>query len=64
MQALGERGHYGALELAEGAVWRIECDGKCHSLAKFVRPEKEPGKYLDGVTGKDPIWNWLPVEIK
>lgn len=64
MKALGPNGHYGALEEAEGAVWRIERDGKCHALAKFVRPEKEPGKYLEGVTGKPPIWNWLPNGVK
>lgn len=64
MTALGEKGHYGALEPAEGAVWRIECDGKCHSLAKFVRPGKEPGKYLEGVTGKGPVWNWFPGDRK
>ena len=60
MKALGRNGHYGALEEAEGAVWRIEREGKCHSLAKYVRPEKIPGKYLEGGTGGKPIWNWLP----
>ncbi len=64
MKALGERGHYGALELAEGAVWRIERKGKCHGLAKFVRSEKEPGKYLESETGGAPIWNWRPNGVE
>jgi hypothetical protein len=64
LKALGPNGHYGALEEAEGAVWRIERNGKCHALAKYVRHEKIPGKYLDGVTGKEPIWNWLPKGVR
>lgn len=57
MRILGEFGYYGAQETAEGAVWRIERGGRCHALAKYVRPEKEPGKYLEGVTGTGPVWN-------
>lgn len=59
---LGETGSYGALELAEGCVWRWErTDPKFPiMMAKFVRPEKEPGKYLEGTTGKEAIWNWRP----
>lgn len=60
MEGLGTNGHYGAKEPAEGAVWRAECpDGKIY-LAKFVRPDKIVGKYLESETGKDPIWNWKP----
>lgn len=36
----------------EGCVWRVERKGKVDFLAKYVRPEKIDGKYLDG----DPIW--------
>jgi hypothetical protein len=60
MKLLGFDGSYGAQELAEGCVWRAECsDGKIY-LAKYVRPEKEVGKYLEKETGKEPIWNLKP----
>jgi hypothetical protein len=36
----------------EGCVWRVERKGKVDFLAKYVRPEKVDGKYLDG----PPIW--------
>jgi ATP-dependent RNA circularization protein (DNA/RNA ligase family) len=58
MEKLGEFGHYGAIEPAEGAVWRRENNGECYPvLAKYVRPVKEPGKYLEDQTKKLPIWN-------
>jgi hypothetical protein len=57
---LGTSGSYGALDEPEGAVWRVERDGKVDFLCKFVRPEKIDGKYLDSVTGLEPVWNWRP----
>lgn len=54
-------GSYGALEPVEGAVWRVERKGKVDFLAKYVRPDKVDGCYLDSVTGKDPVWNWSPA---
>ena len=48
LESLGEFGHHGAKELAEGIVWRYERDGKVQFLAKYVRHEKIAGKYLDG----------------
>jgi hypothetical protein len=58
---LGEHGHYGALDPAEGVVYRRETlDGQIY-LAKYVRPEAEPGRYLPG--NDDPaqaVWNWAP----
>lgn len=53
-------GHFGALEPVEGAVWRVERKGVVDFLAKFVRPNKVDGSYLDSVTGRDPVWNWYP----
>jgi hypothetical protein len=41
----------------EGVVYRVERDGKVDFLAKYVRPDKIDGKYLDG----EPIWNWRPT---
>lgn len=58
---LGRRGMYGAQEHAEGCVWRWERPDLSRNpimLAKYVRPEKAPGKYLEGQTGREPIWNW------
>lgn len=37
--------------LREGCVWRVERDGKTILLAKYVRPEKVDGIYLD-----DTLW--------
>jgi hypothetical protein len=58
MTALGEFGHYGALDPVEGAVWRIERKDKVDFLAKYVRPDKVDGSYLDSVTGDEPVWNY------
>lgn len=45
-------GHYGRPEKPEGCVWRIEREGKVDFLAKWVRHDKEDGKYLDSI-----VWN-------
>lgn len=53
MQLLGTFGYHGALEETEGAVWRVERDGKIDFLAKFLRrPPSTTGRYLD-----DEIYN-------
>lgn len=57
--AVLEPSKHGA-ESVEGAVWRCERKGIVDFLGKFVRPEKVDGKYLENVTGKDPIYNWHP----
>lgn len=51
-------GFYGALDTVEGAVWRVERKGAVDFLAKYVRPDKVDGSYLDSVAGKEPVWNW------
>lgn len=61
MAALGLRGHYGALDPVEGVVWRVERKGRVDFLAKYVRPDKVDGCYLESVTGQDPVWNWSPA---
>ncbi len=43
----------------EGFVYRVERDGQFEFIAKWVRPDFEPGKYLESVTGRAPIWNFL-----
>jgi hypothetical protein len=62
LAALGTYGHYGALDRVEGAVWRVERKGRVDFLAKYVRPDKVDGCYLDSVTGDEPVWNWQPAE--
>jgi len=49
---------YGELDDPEGAVWRVERDGKVDFMAKYVRPEKANGCYLPEVSGGEPVWNW------
>lgn len=56
--ALGEYGHHGAIDRAEGVVYRFESRGKVLFLAKYVRPDKVDGKYLPEVSGVEPVWNW------
>ena len=56
-------GFHGALDDVEGCVWRCERDGKFEFIAKFVRHEKQDGKYLEEFSGNQPIWFWKPAEI-
>jgi len=44
----------------EGVVYRVERHGKVDFLAKWVRPDKEDGKYLPEISGKEAVWNWRP----
>lgn len=55
------KGFHGALDDVEGAVWRVEREGRVDFLAKFVRHEKMDGKYLPNISGRDPIWHWQPA---
>lgn len=57
---LDPSGH-GALDPVEGAVWRVERSGCPAAIAKWVRPEKDDGKYLPGA-GSSPAWNWRPPD--
>jgi len=47
MSRLGDHGHHGAVDLAEGCVWRVERRGVVDFLAKYVRHDKVDGRYLD-----------------
>ena len=72
LQKLGKFGHHGAIDVIEGAVWRVERNelinkGKGDErrwivdfLAKYVRPDKQDGTYLPDISGKDEVWNWKP----
>lgn len=48
----------GAVDPIEGAVWRVERQGKVDFLAKWVRPDKVDGLYLPEMNGGQAIWNW------
>lgn len=48
---------HGAIDPVEGAVWRIERRGEVDFLTKFVRNDKEDGKYFAEKTGGSTIWN-------
>lgn len=74
LELLKESGH-GAIDSVEGAVWRVERNKlvkpgigserrkKVDFLAKYVRSDKEDGKYLPEISGKPPIWNWHPDQF-
>jgi RNA ligase-like protein len=50
-------GYHGSLEPVEGAVWRVEREGRVDFLGKYVRAFKEDGKYFNEDHSKL-IWNW------
>lgn len=60
LELLGTYGHYGAIDPAEGAVWRVERRGAFDFMAKFVHPWKVDGLYLPEQGGQAEVWNWLP----
>lgn len=60
MMRLGEFGMHGATDPVEGVIYRVEKQGKVLFLAKYVRSDFEPGRYLPEVSGKLPYWHWRP----
>lgn len=72
---LGEFGFHGALDVIEGAVWRVERQElvtrnsqerqwKVDFLVKYVRPDKKDGIYLPETSGAEPIFNCdLKIQI-
>jgi len=54
---LGEYGFHGAIDRVEGAVWRVERNQKVDFLTKYVRQDKEDGKYFPENTGEEIMWN-------
>jgi hypothetical protein len=71
MAKLGEFGAHGAIDPIEGAIWRVERNELAHPrhsserrwivdfLAKYVRPDKVDGVYLESHTGVPDIWNTI-----
>lgn len=58
-----ETSGHGAVDPVEGFVYRCERDGKVDFLIKYVRPDKEDGKYLPEISGSDVIYNNYPERI-
>lgn len=58
---LGERGRHGAIDRAEGVIYRVERGDKVILVAKYVRADKIDGRYLPQISGRPPVWNWRPV---
>jgi len=58
LERMGLLGQHGAREPVEGLVYRVERRGVFDYLAKFVRPEKQDGKYLAEISGGEPYWHW------
>lgn len=56
LQMMG-KGRHGAMETVEGCIWRVERKGEVDFLTKYVRHDKEDGKYFEEKTGNQPIWN-------
>jgi hypothetical protein len=44
----------------EGAVWRVERNGKFDFMAKYVKPTKIDGALLPEMSGGEAVWNWRP----
>ncbi len=71
LDLLGDYGHHGALDKAEGCVWRVERDAQIDKnkperqtivdfLVKYVRPDKVDGCYLPEITRGKPVYNiWI-----
>lgn len=55
LKRLEPSGH-GAMDPVEGYVCRVERKGKVDFLAKWVRPDKEDGRYFKEKYGED-VWN-------
>jgi hypothetical protein len=51
---------HGALDPPEGAVWRVERQGRVLFVVKWVRPDKVDGAHLPQRPGQPPVWHWLP----
>jgi ATP-dependent RNA circularization protein (DNA/RNA ligase family) len=57
LDLLGEYGHHGATDPAEGVIYRLEQENRVLMLAKYVRHTKQDGLYLADHTGLEEVWN-------
>lgn len=56
LEAVETSGH-GAVDPVEGVIYRVERKGIVDFLCKYVRHDKEDGKYFPEKTGGETIWN-------
>ena len=56
-RALGDHGHHGAIDRAEGVMYRLEHGPRVIALAKLVRLDKQDGVLLADHSGGDHVWN-------
>jgi len=61
MDMLNHKGFHGALDDVEGAVWRVQRRGQVDFLCKYVRPDKEDGRFLKDADEGRPFYNY-PIE--
>jgi len=61
LDRLGEYGYHGAIDEAEGCVWRIQRRGEVDFLVKYLKPYKQDGFFLPEISGKESVWNWYPI---
>lgn len=54
-----EKSGHGAVDPVEGFICRVERQGKVDFLSKWVRQDKQDGKYFKEICGED-VWNWKP----
>ncbi len=45
-------------ESPEGLIYRVERKGKVDFLAKYVRQDFVPGRYLSEISGEEEVWNF------
>ena len=57
---LGEHGKHGAVDPAEGLVYRVERAGVVVLIAKWVRPGKVDGSYLPENSGREALYHRGP----
>lgn len=60
LDAIATGGFHGAKDGVEGCVWRCERRGEFDFIAKFVRHDKQDGKYFEKISGQPAIWFWRP----
>jgi hypothetical protein len=61
VSAIAQSGH-GAIDPVEGAIWRVERQGKVDFLVKFVHHHKQDGLYLPETYGQI-VWNIEPKTL-
>jgi hypothetical protein len=56
LKEISTSGH-GAIDAVEGAIWRVERKGEFDFITKYVRHDKEDGKYFPENNNGQFVWN-------